>query len=431
MSVPAGPMSGVAVTGVGLVTPLGLSSEIHLERSCRGESAISSISRFDTGGFAATAGAQVPDFDLQNMLRQPKAVKFMSLPVQCAVMAAYEAVQHSRLETGQVAGERIAVHTGSGQTGLEYAEFFQALSLAWEGEREYDYKYLGGRPSRLIDRYFSLRTLSNAGLALVSAELEAKGPASNFVQSDTASAMALLAAAWDLLEDRCDLALVCGYDALLKPGSYLAFEKAGLLSTLPPSEAYRPFDARRDGLVLGEGACCLVLERVESAEARGVPILAELLGVGTTTETEGPPGMPRCVRTFERSIKDCGVDVAGVDFVVARGLGTPADDHSEASALAAIFDSCPPITSFKSATGYLGAATAAVEFGMGLLCAYKGFLPPIPRLTQPDSAFNLPFIAGQARQLSRPDSVALFFSSSWGGQMAVVAARVGQRIPAA
>ena len=124
------------------------------------------------------------------------------------------------------------------------AEFFAALEVAETGERDSTYRQLGGRASRLVDRYWSLRTLSNAGLGLLAAEFAARGPSSNFVQGETASAHALEAAYYDVLEGRCDVALAGGYDCLLTPSTYLAYQRAGMLSSSAPERACQPSSAQ-------------------------------------------------------------------------------------------------------------------------------------------------------------------------------------------
>ncbi len=412
----------VAITGVGLVTPLGLSTPENVRRCLAGDSAIGPIHTLEVEGHRCRAGAYVPEFDLPGVLRFPKNCKFMEHGVQCAMLAAREALGGGSEVLERWDPVRIALYTGSGQTGLEYDEYFAALEAAWEGGREMDFKYLGGLPSRRIDRYIVLRTLSNGGAGLMSMELGIQGPTGNFVQSDTASAQALSCAYYDLLEDRCDAALAGGYDSLLNVSNYLAFEKADLLSALDSSEALRPFDRRRDGLVLGGGAGFFLLERWADAEVRNANIVGELcasvcsMDVGAAFETSKDPARLRAV---------VGEAVGGAeaDFVVARGIGTRVGDSSEAAILAGTVGVQVPVTAFKSRTGYLGAATCAVEMGLGLMTAREGFIPPIVRHTETDSECKLDLVVGEPRLLKRRDPLGLFLSASWGGQIAAVAAR--------
>lgn len=412
----------VVITGIGLAIPLGLSTDEAWNRSLRGESAVRALRRFDAAGHACTAAAEVADFDIADSLLVPKASKFMGKNVCCAVRAAKEAVARSGLDLALLDPYRIAIHVGSGQTGLENSEFFPALALAWTGQPELDFKNVGGRPSRLIDPYFSLRTLSNSGTAFLSSELRARGPNSNFVQSDTASAVAIATAFHDLMEDRCDVAVVGGYDGLLTVSTYLAYERVGVLSAAPPDDAYRPFDQNRDGLVLGEGAGFLVLERASDARRRGASVLCELVGVGYSTELGDMLDPKQAEATAEAAIGEV-VQGRPVDFIVAHGIGTRTGDENEAKLLEKLFGRQVPVTAFKGQTGYLGAATAAVEAGFAALSVHHKVVPPIVRHTAPDPDIHLDFVARNARRLEAAAPTALCLSRSWTGQCAALLLR--------
>jgi 3-oxoacyl-(acyl-carrier-protein) synthase len=413
-------MRKVAITGIGLVTPLGLSAAENVARSCRGESAIGPARAFGVEGHAAKALATVPDFDLEPSLRFPKNFKFMSRSVQFAMRAAREAIDQSGLDLRALDPARIGIQVGSGQTGVEYDHFFPSLIMAWDAGRDMDYKYLGGLPSHLIDRYICLRTLANGGLALLSAEFGIRGPNGNFAQKDTASALALNAAYLDLLEDRCDVALAGGYDSLATPGNFLAYEQAGLLSHDDPAEAYRPFDERSHGLVLGEGAGFLVLECWDHAIGRGATILGEFCGAGAAIGAGRTWRPAWTAETVSVAARQASIGVEP-DFVVAAGMGTAEEDRCEASVLSQLAAGIP-VTALKSLTGYMGAGTAAAELGLGLLCAREGFLPAIARHeTGLPGAPDL--VAAQPRQLQMNPSAGLFLSCSWGGQVAAITAR--------
>ncbi|MFQ5740604.1 MAG: beta-ketoacyl-[acyl-carrier-protein] synthase family protein [Acidobacteriota bacterium] len=406
------------VTGIGLVTPLGLSAAETWAGSRKGKSAISAMRRFDVTGHECVSSAEVPDFDLAPSLRFPKSLKFMTKSVLCGVRAAKEAVAGSGLDLAELDPYRIGIYAGSGETGIESSVFFKALNFAWEKADGGDLKHLGGRASRLIDPYFSIRTLSNAGVSFLSSEFGARGPNQNFVQSDSASALAVSAAYHDLIEERCDVAITGGYDSLLTVSAYLAYERMGLLSGAPPKEAFRPFDRRRDGLVLGEGAAFFVLERHRDALRRNAPIWGEILGVGCSQDVADA----RQPKSSESNVRSAIAEVIGdgnIDFLIAHGLGTGEGDRREVEILQSIFGSEIPVTALKSQTGYLGAATAAVELGVGLLSARERLIPPIARLHQPDVDFSLDFVR-KPRRLSSPTPRFLCLAWSWGGQFAAL-----------
>jgi 3-oxoacyl-[acyl-carrier-protein] synthase II len=405
-----------------LVTPLGLTAAENVAGSCRGESGIGPAKAFVVEGHAARALASVAPFELEPFLRFPKNYKFMGRAVQFAMRAAREAIDQSGIDFRKMDASRIGIHVGSGQTGVEYDHFFPSLMMAWSEDREMDYKYLGGLPSHLIDRYICLRTLANGGLALLSTEFGIRGPNGNFTQKDTASAQAIQAAYLDLLEGRADVAVAGGYDSLATSGNFLAYEQAGLLSHDDPAEAYRPFDRSGDGLVLGEGAGFLVIETWEHAEQRGAAVLGELIGAGSAMGASEQWRPPWAVETICRAAWQAIGD-ASPDFVVAAGMGTAPEDRCESEALAAMVGSSVPVTALKSQTGYLGAGTAAAELGLGLLCARQGFLPAIARHRQAESHAGLDFVTGHARPLQSDRPLGLFLSCSWGGPVAALALR--------
>jgi len=349
----------------------------------------------------------------------------MGRAAQFAMRAAREAIDQSGIDPRKMDATRVGIQVGSGQTGVEYDHFFPSLIMAWDAGREMDYKYLGGLPSHLIDRYICLRTLANGGLALLSTEFGIRGPNGNFTQKDTASAQALHAAYLDLLEERCDVAIAGGYDSLATTGNFLAYEQAGLLSHADPAEAYRPFDSQADGLVLGEGAGFLVLERWEHAVERGAAILGEFVGAAaamSATEQWRPAWTAETVcRAASQALGD-----AHPDFVVASGMGTVEEDLSEAAALAAITGCRTPVTALKSLTGYMGAGTAAAELGLGLLCARQGFVPAIARHSHTGPHGALDLVNSAPRQIDKTEPLGLFVSCSWGGAVAALAARALQ-----
>ena len=415
-------MQRIAITGVGLVTPLGLTAAENVARTCRGESGIAQATAFRVEGHAAQALAGVAAFELESFLRFPKNYKFMGRAVQFAMRAAREAIDQSGIDPRKLDPSRVGIQVGSGQTGVEYDHFFPSLVMAWDAGREMDYKYLGGLPSHLIDRYICLRTLANGGLALLSTEFGIRGPNGNFTQKDTASAHALQAAYLDLLEERCDVAVAGGYDSLATPGNFLAYEQAGLLSHADPAEACRPFEPQTDGLVLGEGAGFLVLERWEHAAARDTTILGEFCGAGSAMGTNEQWRPAWSEETICQAARQAMGD-ARPDFVVASGMGTVEEDRCESAALAAIVGTSTPVTALKSHTGYMGAGTAAAELGLGLLCARQGFVPAIARHTQSTPHGALDLVSGAARRLEQSEPLGLFLSCSWGGAVAALAAR--------
>jgi 3-oxoacyl-[acyl-carrier-protein] synthase II len=426
-------MSRIVITGLGLCTALGGTARETWLALAAGRSGIGAAMPFAPPAGREPAMALVASADRAPELRVGKLAKFAGRSVACGLRAAQEAVGAARLAEAGVDPMRLAVHTASGQTGLDVDEFFPALGVAWTEDPSLDVASLGGRASRLVDPYFSLRTLANGGLALLATEIGARGPSANHVHADTAGARALRAACLDLLEDRADAAVVAAFDSLAHVSAWLAWERRGLLSRWPAPRAVRPFDAGRDGLVLGEGAAALVLERAETARARGAPVLADLLGVGladTAFDLDDPRSPAQLARAWARAF-ECGpgegaaASQGGPALVVAHGLATRESDAVEAALLLDVAQPDVPITAFKGATGYLGAATALVETALLVLALQARSAPAIVGLDEPDPAFRLSLVRGRARALDAPagGAAGAVCAWSWTGECAVVAVR--------
>jgi 3-oxoacyl-(acyl-carrier-protein) synthase len=407
---------------MGIATPAGLSVPAVWQRWLASESAITSSHRFDPKQGHGIPAGEVPAFDIRPSLRIAKNEKFMTPAVRFAIYAAVEAVKEAQLDLNTIDPYRIAIYTGSGQTGLESSDFFANLEISAGVDDATDFANMGGRAARMLDRYFSLRTLSNAGLGLLSIELGAKGPSDNFVQDDTASATAIACGFRDLEEGRCDVAIVGGYDSLLTPSNFLAYDKASLLSRSDAAFAYRPFDRHRDGLVLGEGAGFLVLERAEDASKRGAPIVGQLIGSGSAIEVEDSAHAKASDTALRAAIRDAA-DGCTVDGVIGHGIGTRDDDRRESSVLSSVIGNEMPVTGLKSLTGYMGAATAAVEFIMALQAARERVLPPVPRLDTVDEDCELDLVRRTARSMPAINPTILNMSWSWFGACAVLASR--------
>jgi 3-oxoacyl-[acyl-carrier-protein] synthase II len=399
-------MFDIAITGIGIVTPLGVGCAVNLDRLLAGDSAIRTEVPAGVEGFDAIASGRCSDFDLSGLLRFPKATKYMSRPVQLAMRAAIEAFESSGLERGQIDPYRMAIYTASGQTGLDYTDFSKAIDFAWGSDQEPDFRHLGGISTKLIDPYFSLRTLGNGGIALLSTEFGAKGPSGNFVHSETAPALALQAACADIAEGRCDAAIVGGFDSLLHPTSLFALSEAGVLTG----------DAAHFGqIVPSEGAAFFIIERRSDALDRGANILGEILGIECSLEPPVRDSERASGRGVRRLIRHLPEACQSFEFAVSSGNGTAA---SVANAVGEV----PIVSSMTRATGYLGAATAAVELALGLLSVRRGFVPSVTAMEQSDDG-GLALYDESSAPLETANPTGIFFSQSWSGQMAAIVAR--------
>ena len=400
-----------AVTGVGLVSALGANAGGAWPALCGGASGIAPHTRFVSPPGGCVASAVAPAHAGAVAWHRPKPVKFMGRAALCGALAVREALVMARVPVPVGDASRVGVAAATGETGLDYATFFAALDVAWAGEDaggHLEIARLGGPAARLVDPYFSLRTLANALPALLCLELGAQGPSHNFVHGPTAGLHAVEAALDDLEDGRVDLAIVVGADALTGLPAWLAYEAAGLLSRAPAPDACRPFDRDRDGFVPGEAAAALVLERPASARARGVPTLGHLAGTWSGEDLTGAAPL----------LCDGGRRLAGV---IALGAASPAGDAAEAASLRALAPGTP-VTATTGALGFVGAATMPVQAAVALLALRDGVLPPVARLRTPDAALGLSAVQGGAHRWARHpgDAVACVARSRTGEHAALL-----------
>lgn len=419
----------VVVTAAGLCTPLAPSSQGSWQALRSGLSAVTSVTHLKAPARGCQTVAQVRAAGGPLTTRVAKRAKFANRSAGCALHALVDALEGiPLLDRVQCDGERVAIYAASGQTGLDVEEFFPALSAAWDGTAA-DYAALGGRASRLVDPYFSLRTLSNGALALLSAETGARGPSCNYVQGEMAACLALRAAMHDLREGRADAALVFACDSLPHPMTWLAYEREGLLSRRPPHHTPAPFDVNRDGLVLGEGAGLIVMELADRATARGAPALAQLVDVVVAQPPQGDDES-QGVQTIQDVLLRACDRVApqrpsdwGRALVIARGLGTVHHDAVEAAALNAGAGRFLVATAFKGATGYLGAASGLVEMILAMHCLHDRVVPKTTHLGQPDPLVEFPLARASFRLPPGADS-AITLVGDWLGECAAIVLRV-------
>lgn len=415
----------VAVIAAGACTPLGASIEASWHALRAGRSGVSNVEHLTPAPSRCQVAAVVSAAITAPPMRVAKHMKYAGRSTVTAIHALHDALGGRTLrELVACEPDRIALHTATGQTGLDEEEFYPALSAAWAESGDCDYARLGGRAARLVDPHFSLRTLSNGPLALIAAETEVRGPSCNYVQGELAGALALRAALHDLREHRADAALVVACDSLVHPGCWLTYESAGLLSKRGPEVAPAPFDSLRDGLVLGEGAGVVVLQRVADARLRAVPVVAEIDSVHLA-QAPGP-SPDSCTRSIAAALgRAAGRAGAWPHVLVARGLGTERHDAEEAEALNELSPAAPVVTTaLKGATGYLGAATALVELIVGMRMLDAGVVPAVTHLTRVDRRVRFP-IARMDVPLDRTVRRVLLLSGDWHGETACIDVTTG------
>lgn len=384
------PKRRVVVTGIGLVSPLGNTTEATWTGLTAGRSGVDYITRFDTSQHTVKFAAETKGFDPAKFIEK-KELKKMDYFIYFAVAAAMEALQDSGLKIEGEFAEEVGVYIGSGIGGFGVFE------------REHT-KMLEGGPGR-ISPFFIPASIVNLASGHVSIMTGAKGPNSATATACSSGAHAV-GDSFRMIQRGDVLAMICGgSEGAITPMSVGGFAAMRALSTRndDPTRASRPFDSTRDGFVIGEGAGLLMLEELEHAKARGAKIYAEVVGYGMTSDAfhMTAPDVDGPRRVMLKTVKDAGVTPDAVDYVNVHGTSTPLGDRNETNALKAAFGDHAyklAISSTKSMTGHLLGGAGGLEGGITALAVYHQLIPPTINYESPDPDCDLDCVPNVARQ---------------------------------
>jgi 3-oxoacyl-[acyl-carrier-protein] synthase II len=403
----------VFVTGLGIVSPLGLDVESTWEALIAGQSGVDYISAFDAEGFHTQFAAEVKGFDPTQYLDR-KQSRRMDRFCQFAVVAAQEALAQAGLDLAERDPYRTAVIMGSGIGGI--------LSLS----HQFDLLQEKG-PTR-VSPLLIVTTLIDNAPATISMLLGTKGPNLGVVSACSSGADAI-AQAWEMIhQGRVDIAIAGGSEAPICPISVASFNATGALSRRndAPQQASRPFSLGRDGFVMAEGGAVLILESHDSVLERGIQPLAELTGYGTTSDayhvTAPSPTGESVHRALGQALTRAGLTADDVDYINAHGTSTQLNDPMETKAIKMALGERAyqiPISSTKSMTGHMIGAAGAIEAAFCVLAIQSGMIPPTINLEEPDPECDLDYTPLEARQI--PVRVALSNSFGFGGHNTVLA----------
>jgi 3-oxoacyl-[acyl-carrier-protein] synthase II len=405
----------VVVTGMGAVTPIGNDVETFWQSLLGGEAGAGPITLFDAADYPVTFACEVKEFDPARWVER-RSVRRMDRAAHFAVAAALMAAEDSRLDLGHVR-ERTAVSVATGMGG---ARTFQ--ECAWTVRER--------GPDRLNPSLIGA-VLPNMPAAWVSIELGAQAFLASTSTACAASTMAIGEAFDALRLGRADVVFAGGTEAVITPVGIAGFAAIRALSRRndDPLRASRPFDAARDGFVMGEGAGMLVLERLEHARARGAEIHAEIAGYGASSDarhvTEPDPTGRIPARALAGALADAGLEVHDVDYMNAHGTSTPLGDATETRVVKlALGDEkarATPVSSIKGATGHCVGASGALEAIASVLAVKRDVLPPTINYEEPDPECDLDYVPNEPR--AARCGVALTNSFGFGGHNACLVVR--------
>jgi len=382
----------VVVTGIGLLCGVGIGTEEVWKALCAGQSGIAPITLFDASQHPCRFAGEVKHFDPLQWVEK-KELKKMGRFIQFALAASDFALASAQLKLTPELAERTGVYIGSGIGGFDVIE------------REHEELLKGG--PRKISPFFIPASIINLAAGFVSIRIGAKGPNSATATACSASAHAIGDSYKIIARGDADAMLCGGTEAAITPMGVGGFTAMRALSTRndEPQKASRPFDAERDGFVIGEGAGLLVLEALEIAERRGAPILAELIGYGMSGDayhiTQPAEAGEGAYRVMKATLADAGVKPEEVQYINAHGTSTPVGDKIETIAIKRLWGEHAgrvAVSSTKSMTGHLLGGAGGLEAGITVLALRDQILPPTINYEHPDPECDLDYIPNQARK---------------------------------
>lgn len=397
----------VVVTGLGAVTPVGLSVAESWENILAGKSGVAPITSFDVTDFPVRFGASVKDFDVETVISRKDAKK-MDTFIHYGIAAAVEAIKDAGLEVTDANAERIGVAIGSGIGGLPGIE------------AGYD-SFLNGGP-RKISPFFVPSNIINMISGNLSIMYGMKGPNTAIVTACSTGTHCISAAGRMIQYGDADVMIAGGAEMATSKTGLGGFAAARALSTRndDPIAASRPWDKDRDGFVLGDGAGVIVLEEYEHAKKRGATIYAELIGSGMSSDayhmtmpSQGGEGAARCM---VNAMNDAGINPEDIHYINAHGTSTPAGDVAETQAIKTALGNASEqvaVSSTKSMIGHLLGAAGGVEAVFSVLAIRDQVAPPTINLDNPDDACDLDYVPHTARQM--PIDISMSNSFGFGG----------------
>ncbi len=395
------------MTGVGLLTPLGIGTQTTWDALLASKSGIGGITQFDAAAFSCRIAGEVKGFDPSNYIEK-KEIKKMGRFIQFAIAAAEFALKGSGLVVTPEIAEEVGVYIGSGIGGFEVIER-EHQTLLEHGPRR-------------ISPFFIPATIINLASGYVSIKSGAKGPNSATATACTTSAHSI-GDSFRMIQRGDAVAMICGgTEAAVTPMGIGGFAAMRALSTRndEPERASRPWDKDRDGFVVGEGAGILVLEALEHAAARGATILAEIVGYGMSADafhvTAPPDDGDGAFRVMRNAMKDAGLRPEQIDYINAHGTSTDVGDKAETMAIKRAFGDHAykvAVSSTKSMTGHLLGGAGGLEAGITVMAIRDQVAPPTINHECPDPACDLDYVPNHARKL--PIEYALSNSFGFGG----------------
>jgi len=424
----------VVITGMGIVCPLGNDVQTVWQAMLEGKSGVAKTTIFDASTFPSTFSAEVKDYDLTKYTKNPNLHKDANRGCRFAVGAAAQACKQARIDIETTAPadgidrQKLGIYLGAGEGSVDNDVFFNAIAAGWDTEQN---RMDWGRWAEVaFARMSPLRELEqepNMPAAHIAMLTGARGPEKSCLTACAASTQAVGEATMLIRRSGADIVIAGGAHSMLHPLGLTGFNRLTALSTRndSPQTASRPFSASRDGFILGEGAAMLILESLSSAKKRGVKILAEVIGYGSSSdafrvtdmheEGRGP------IQAINAALLDAKISYRDIDYINTHGTSTIENDSIETKAIKAVFKEQAkniPASSVKSMLGHLIGAAGAAELITCVLAIRDNIVPPTTNLNDPDPQLDLDYVPNKPRKM--PVNIAMNESFGFGGQNNVV-----------
>ena len=405
----------VVVTGMGLITPVGIGVEDSWSAICAGKSGVAEITQFDASAYQTQIAAEVKGFNAEDFMPKKEA-KRNELFISYAMAATRMALEDSGLEINSANANRVGVVTGCGLGGLGIMEN-TILNVATKGPRR-------------VSPFFIPMMIGNMAPGMISIHFGAKGPNLSLATACAAGAHAIGDSFQMIQNGRVDAMITGGTEAVVSPTAVAGFNAMKALSTRndEPQKASRPFDRDRDGFVIGEGSGIMILEALDHAQERGAPIYAEMVGFGLTGDgyhmTSPCPDGDGAVRCMQAALDDAGIAAGQVDYINAHGTSTELNDLYESRAVKTVFKDHAyklAISSTKSMTGHLLGGAGGIETVFSALSIYHDMIPPTINYENAAEECDLDYVPNVARQ--KTVNVAMTNSFGFGGTNATLILR--------
>jgi len=384
----------VVVTGLGMITPVGLDTESSWEGLVNGKSGIGPITYFDDKNIPTQIAGEIHGFEPEKFI-EPKEIKKMDRFIHLAIAASQMAMDMAGLKVTPENAERVGVMVSAGMGGLPAIEKYHKVYLE--------------RGFRKITPFFIPMLIINEAAGVLSIRYGAKGPNICMVSACATGTHSIGEAFKTIQRGDADAMIAGGTESCICPLGVGGFNAMKALSTRndEPQRASRPFDMERDGFIMGEGSGVVILEELESALKRGARIYAELIGYGATGDayhiTAPAPSGEGAARCMQMAIKDAGITPAEMGYINAHGTSTKFGDELESTAIKTVFGEQAykiPVSSTKSMTGHLLGAAGGVEAVVSVLAIERGILPPTINLEHPDPECDLDYVPNTARKVA-------------------------------